>query len=275
MTYGVLLSACLFASAAENGAMLELSALGTPQAAPDIVAVAPVPRPRKPGLTLLRAVEPVPDYSIKMVNVIHVDPANYEVRAVLAQTVLHRSRATLPEMMAAVPEAMAGMNASFFSLKDGGLVGFFMEGGKVKKYQPHPSMDRIFFTRADGTAGVSYGTELDPKGVASAVSGKSSWDQESPSARTALCIDSGGHVRLVSAYPVKTLGWMTEYLRTRETCSKIVHLDGGGSTQTAFRGPGGLSIGWERKHACEKPQRESPAECFRKVPAFLLVLPRR
>lgn len=248
------------------------SAAVSPEPAPDIAAAGPVKPEGEPGLLLLRAVEPSAEYSIKLVNVIHVLPAAYELRAVLARTVLGKNRATLPEIMAAVPEAMAGMNASFFSLEDGKLVGFFMEGGRIAEHHPHPSMDRIFFSRADGTAGIAAGTRIDPQGVLSAVSGKSAWDEQSASARTALCIDEGGHVKLVSAYPVRDLSRMTEYLTRREACAAVVHLDGGGSAQAFVRGK--LSVGWERGRGCERSVLESPSECFRPVPAFILAVPR-
>lgn len=239
----------------------------SPEPAPEIAAARPA------GLALLKALQPSPEDGIRLVNVVSVDPSAFELRAVRAQTLLGKPRATLPEVLTAVPEAVAGMNASFFSLKDGRLVGFFMEGGRVVEHHPHPSMDRVFFSRADGKVGVAFGTKIDPAGVVSAVSGKSEWEEASDSARVALCIDQGARVRLVSAYPVRDLARMSRYLTRKEGCRRIAHLDGGGSAQLYFRGE--LTIGWERGRGCEKAVRDSPPECFRPVAAFLLVVPRR
>lgn len=231
------------------------------------IAAAPAEGPR-----LLRTLAPVPEHSIELANVLLVRPSEWRLRAVRARTLLGKERATLPEIMAAVPEARAGINASFFSLKDGKLVGFFMEDGRVAEHYQHRSMDRIFFARADGEVGVVRGTRLDPRGVVSAVSGKSAWEESSRSARTALCIDAEGLIRLVSAYPVGDLAKMTDYLVRAEGCREIVHLDGGGSSQMSVRGE--LSVGWERDRGCESAARQSPGYCHRPVPAFLLVVPK-
>ncbi|MFA6318986.1 MAG: phosphodiester glycosidase family protein [Elusimicrobiota bacterium] len=225
------------------------------------------------AVVLLKDNEPVPEFDIEMATVIEVDPRLAEIRTVSAKTAVDAGRTTLPKVMASMPAALAGMNAGFFSLQDGTPIGFFMEGGKVIRHSGHDSMNRIFTVDSQGRPAVVKGVSVEPEGVVSAVAGKSSWAESSNSARAAVCVTTGGKVRLVAAYPVSNLGRMTVYLKLREGCESIVHLDGGGSTQMAFKADR-LVTGWERKPECQKPSKQSPPQCFRRVPTFLVVLPK-
>jgi len=218
--------------------------------------------------------ESIPAYGIRYANVVAVDPARFRIRSASAQRVLGRRLATLPEIVGAVPGAVAAVNASFFSQTGTVFTGFYMEEGEKA---PHGRGQKtVFYETTEGSVGISPERDLDPGALSSAVAGYTAGSREDPTARSAVCITGDGGVKLVTAYPVKTLNLMTRYLREAEGCLQHLHLDGGGSTQMSFQDASqDLSVGWERDETCTADgSGRSPEQCHREVASILVVVPR-
>ncbi len=239
------------------------------------------------GFKVLRKFSPVKDFGIQLANVVEFDPAFFTIKTVSARALTGRPRITVLEVKKRLPEAAAILNASFFNLADGAIIGEFVENGAKPDGLIYGGADinRLLVLRKDGTADILSekeklsAEELESTGYA--VSGKSRWPgQSDPTSRSAACIKYSGRILLAAVYPVKTLPEMDEYLAS-EGCvpGKVIHLDGGGSTQMSYGLQGEEWLfGWERKSAsvpeCHLDKDTDDVRCYRPVASFLAVFPK-
>ena len=239
------------------------------------------------GFKVLRKFSAVKDFDIQLAFEVEFDPAYFTIKTVSSRALTGRPKTTVLEVKKRLPEAAAILNASFFNLADGAIIGEFVENGARPDGLIYGGNDinRLLVLRKDGTADILSGKEkltaeeLESTGYA--VSGKSRWPgQVDATNRSAVCIKSSGRILLAAVYPVKTLQEMDEYLAS-EGCvpGKVVHLDGGGSTQMSygFQGEEWL-LGWERKSQtvpeCHVNKDNNDASCYRPVASFLAVFPK-
>lgn len=230
------------------------------------------------GLVLEKRLEAVPKFGIQFCNVVEVDPARYRIKTVSAAKLLNKKRASVPKIMKVIPEAVAAINAGFFPTDDAKnrpsdtFDGFFIEEGRKQAHNNRQK--RVFYVTDDGRPGIAMAAKVPGESIESAVAGLTSGKKADGTARSAVCITKGGRVKLVTAYPVKTLAAMTRFLRQEEDCADYVHLDGGGSSQMAYDdGKESFITGWERHEQCYKGEEEQPPECFRMVTSALVVVP--
>ena len=238
------------------------------------------------SIKILREFAPVKEFGVRIANEVEFDPAYFTFRTVSARALIGHPRTTALEVKTRYPGAVAVMNASFFSLTDGSIIGEFVENGKRPPGLIYggKDIDRLLVSRKDGAADILSGktrlSDEEMENTLFAVSGKSRWPgQADATSRSAVCVKYSGRFLLAAVYPVSTVKEMTEYM-VSEGCvpEKIIHFDGGGSTQMAYAAKGGeWMLGWERKGEnlpeCHLKKDNRDARCYRPVASFVIVVP--